>query len=289
LGFNPVWKTDGFSPGVQWISNGFLNQALMIEGCASASPTNHCSTSTSSFGSEAAVSDHTNTHTAYVCPDTSIGDCTTAANGHGAQEETWYRFHVRFETGYQPTVGTQNAIWEFHVDSLTESDAAAHGGVTAYSTTIEVKGEGTSCTGSPPFCDHPGVNPQLYLQVPAGPTSCGNACLTRYFPFGSNSLLIDHWYDMVLHMIWSGSSSAGLVQWYVDGVKAVDVQKATLYTRSDGSWSYGNGFGAYNYRLWANFDSKIDFDEIVWGPTAASIGFGSGVVNPPSGLTATVQ
>jgi hypothetical protein len=262
------WKVDSVSQ-LSFPADGVHNQAVRITDCASRSSSSHCLSSTSTYGEMASVSHNTNVHAGYPCP---VGQsCTTSAGANGIQEETWYRAHIRLAPGYQATPGTQNAILEFHVDSKTEADAKATGGVTAYSTMIDIEAEGPSCSGKPAWCSTPGTNPRLFLQVPGGPTSCGNACLKRFFPFAANSLLIDHWYDMVLHIIWSETS--GYVQWWVDGQKMVDVHTPTEYIRSDGTFSYANGWGLYNYRHWANWVSSVDGDEFMWGPSADSIGF----------------
>ena len=270
----PIWHTDNFGP-LQWVSDGVVNGAVRLEACASPSSSGHCTTSTSSYGQETAVSTNKNTHSGYVCGSGTNpkSDCTAVGDGVGQQEETWYRFHIRLAPGFAATPGTQNALFEFHVDQRTEADAKANGGVTAYSTIIDIKADGPSCSGSPAWCGTPGTNPRLFLQVPGGPTSCGTACQKRIYPFPSNSLLINHWYDMVLHMVWSPTQ--GSVQWWVDGQKMVDVATPTEYVRSDGTWSYATGLGLYNYRHWASWPSSVDGDEFIWGPSAASIGFGT--------------
>jgi hypothetical protein len=278
---NPGWYTDKFGP-LQWPADGFGNQAVRLEACASTSPSTLCTTSTSSYGQETAVSTNHDVHAGYVCGSGTNPSPTCAANGSGVgmEEETWYRVHVRLAPGFQATPGTQNSILEFHVDQRTEADAAAHGGVTAYSTLVGIQAQGTSCSGKPAWCGTPGTNPRLFLQVPGGLTSCGNACLKRFFPFAYNSLLVNHWYDMVLHMMWS--PTAGHVQWWVDGQKMVDVSTPTEYVRSDGTWSYAGSRGLYNYRHWASWSSSVDGEDYIVGPTATSINF-----NPGTPLAAT--
>ena len=280
---NQGWYTDKFG-SLQWPADGLGNEAVRLEACASSSSSNHCSSSTSSYGQETAVATNHNVHAGYVCGSGSNPKSGCAANGSGVgmEEETWYRFHVRLAPGYQATPGTQNSIFEFHVDQRTEADAASHGGGWAYSTMIDIQAQGSSCPGSPAWCGTPGTNPRLFLQVPGGATSCGTACQKRFFPFPSDSLLVDHWYDMVLHIVWS--PTAGYVQWWVDGQKMVDVSTPTEYVRSDGTWSYADSLGLYNYRHWAAWSSSVDGEDVIWGPTADSINFnaGGGGSTPPS-------
>jgi hypothetical protein len=141
----------------------------------------------------------------------------------------------------------------------------------------KLQADGTACSGKPAYCTTAGTNPRLFLQVPGGPTSNPQSA-KRFFPFPKNSLLVDHWYDMVLHMVWS--PTVGYVQWWVDGQKMVDVATPTEYVRSDGTWSYGASLGLYNYRPWAPWASSVDGEQFIWGPTASSINFNPG--NPPS-------
>jgi hypothetical protein len=275
---NSGWYTDHFG-ALQWPTDGLGNQAVRLEACASPSATSHCTTSTSSYAQESGVATNHNVHAGYVCGSGTNPSSTCAANGSGVgkQEETWYRFHVRLAPGFQATPGTQNAIFEVHVDQRTEADAADHGGGWAYSTIVDIQADGTACPGKPAYCTTPGTNPRLFLQVPGGPTSNPQSA-KRFFPFPKNSLLVDHWYDMVLHMVWS--PTVGYVQWWVDGQKMVDVATPTEYVRSDGTWSYGASLGLYNYRPWAPWASSVDGEQFIWGPTASSINFNPG--NPPS-------
>jgi hypothetical protein len=157
-----------------------------------------------------------------------------------------------------------------HVDGRTEADAAEHGSATAYSTDIRIQGNGPKCPGTPAFCKTPATNPQLLIQVAGGSTVNNPNGYKHYFYPGA--VLVDHWYDMVLHIVWS-PTAAGYLQWWVDGEKVVDVRTPTLYVRSDGTWSFTDGLGVYNYRLWANWESSVDGDEFTWGPSAASVGF----------------
>jgi Polysaccharide lyase len=283
---NPGWYTDHFGP-LQWPLDGLGARAVRLDDCASSSATSFCTTSTSSYGQEAAISTETKVHAGFKCGSGDAThpprpDCQMNEWGVGMHEETWYRFHIRLAPGFLATPQTQNSLMEFHVDSRTEADAKAHGGITAYSTTIEIIADGTKCPGSPAYCTVPGTNPRLFLQVPGGSTSCGTACLDRIFPFASNSLLVNHWYDFVLHMVWDASPTVGYVQWWVDGTKMVDKHTSTLYKRSDGTWSYGESMGLYNYRHWASWASAVDGEDFIWGPTASSINF-----NPTATGTAT--
>jgi hypothetical protein len=282
-------QTFPFPPIFTFAPDGNGNQDLQIFNCASSSPSSLCQVSGSSFGAQNAVTTNASVHAGYICGTGTSPrpNCVNVDDGNGMHEETWYRFHFRVPSGYQATPGDQNALMELHVDSKTIADAAAHGGVTAYSTALEVISDG-SCPGSPAFCTSAGTNPRLYLQVPGGATSCGTSCRVIAYQGASNSLLINHWYDIILHAIWDPSPNVGYVQLWIDGTKVLDQHMATQYTRSDGTQSYGENFGFFNYTHWANFSVTTQFENMVWGPTQGSINF-SGAPQAPTGLTATVQ
>jgi hypothetical protein len=251
-----------------FIADGWLNQGRRVTDCASPSATQHCSGSGSNYGQEGGLNaqslpNEDRPHTGRI-----PGSGSNCCDGNGAGGVgTWYRFHVRFPTGYQPTPGSQNTVWEVHVDGRSESQG------TPYSTLIGVQGQGTACAGSPPFCDHAGTQPRFFFQVPGGSLSSPPTLSSmRWYPFALNSLQINHWYDIVVHVNWSDNSTDGWFQCWIDGSLALDVHTPTLYRRSDGTLSYGQSVGLYDYRLWANFAAAVDFDEMLWGPTAASVG-----------------
>src|SRR5690348_7795271 len=58
---NSGWYTDKFGP-LQWPTDGLGNQAVRLEACASPSASSHCTSSTSSYGQESAVSTNHNVH-----------------------------------------------------------------------------------------------------------------------------------------------------------------------------------------------------------------------------------
>jgi hypothetical protein len=256
-----------------FVTDGVSGSALRVRDCASSSATSFCSGSSSTYGQEGGIDvvslpSDDRPHTGRV-----PGSGTNCCDGDGAGSvDTWYRFRLRLPTGYQPTPGLQNTIWEAHVDGKTGSEMKSLGNH-AYSTLIGIQGQGTACPGAPQFCSTAGTQPRFYFQVPGGPTTSSDSqTFKRYYPLPLNSLILNHWYDVVVHVRWSGSSTGGWFQCWLDGTKVLDVTTATLYTRQNGTRSYSQNVGLYHYRLWANWVANVDFDEMVWGPTAASVG-----------------
>jgi hypothetical protein len=171
-------------------------------------------------------------------------------------EDTWYRVRVFFPSDYQPTVGEWNWIVEWHDDGTTYNECNACVSV--------AMGVYTDYTGT-----GYGPNPRLALRLSGGTTS---SIVQATAALPSNSLLRNHWYDLVFHYVWSQSSTKGLAEWWVDGVQQMSRNFPTLYRRSDGS-SSTNGFGLYNYRLSATWSDSVLFDNAAVGPTRGSVGF----------------
>jgi Polysaccharide lyase len=269
---NPIWNPDP-SSAMSW-TTGYSGQALRITDCASSDATHPCQTSTSSYGQ---VSEDrvwgTYAHAGWL-----PGSSTDLSRGNGQPEDSWYRFKLRLPAGYKATPGSQNTVFEFHLDSKTQTNASSVG-ANAYSTLIGVAADppsgytvDTACPGTPHFCTVAGTNPRLYLQIAGGVIPAANDGVLRV-NMPSGSLLIDHWYDVVLHVYWSPDATVGHVQWWLDGTKVADTYHATEYTRTDGTLSYGANMGFMNYRYWANWSAAVDSDELTWGPDAGSVGF----------------
>ena len=87
----------------------------------------------------------------------------------------------------------------------------------------------------------------------------------------SNSLVRDHWYNLVFHFVWHTDSSIGRAEWWVDGTQVVSTHFPTLYTNPDGRSSY-NTCDLVNYHWVAPWTSEVDFDDVAIGPSRASVG-----------------
>ena len=268
---NPFWNPDPVA-AMSWTS-GFAGQGLRLTACASSDAAHLCQNSTSSYGQ--VIENRvwgTYAHAGWL-----PGSSTNLSYGNGQSEDSWYRFKLYFPSDYQPTPGSQNTVFAFHVDGKTEANASSVGSH-AYSTLIGVASDppigytiDSACPGTPHFCTKAGVNPRLYLQMAGGVIPAQSGGVSR-FNMPSGSLKLDHWYDVVLHVYWSPDPAVGHVQWWLDGAKVLDSYRATEYTRTDGTLSYGSNMGFFNYRYWASWAAGITGDELVWGPTAASIG-----------------
>jgi hypothetical protein len=259
---NSFWRNEG---GSSFISDGASNQALRVHDCASTS-TSHCSGSSSAYGQLQGI--NANSTPTNDVPHTGrvLGSGSGCCDGNGAGNvDTWYRFKIRFPTGYAATPGFQNVLWELHIDDKTTSLGAGQN-----STMLSIQSDpGSSvCPGSPQFCTTQGTNPRFAFQVTGGTTS--NVMNNHY---QLQPLVLNHWYDLVIHEYFSADPTLGHFECWIDGVHVVDVHQPTLVKRSDGTLSYAEDLLFLDYRLWSGWASDVDYDEVVWGPSASSVGF----------------
>jgi hypothetical protein len=170
-------------------------------------------------------------------------------------QDSWYRVRVRFPTDYEPVTGDWNWIVEWHDDAVTSSYGAKSIAVGVYSDYPQVSGEA-------------GKNPRLVLRLGGGSSTSPSY---EAIELPSNSLVRDHWYDMVFHFVWHTNSSIGLAEWWLDGDQIVSWHFPTLFTNPDGTSSY-NTCDLMNYHWAAPWTSEIDFDQVVIGPSRSSVG-----------------
>jgi hypothetical protein len=188
----------------------------------------------------------------YLYPDVCHAGWTTQ---RVLGQDTWYHVRVRFPTDYAPTTGDWNYVIAWHDDSLTSSYGAHSIAMGVWTDYPEVYGQ-------------VGKNPRLVLRL-AGGSSTSPTYQPIQLP--SNSLLRNHWYDLLFHFVWHTSASTGLAEWWVDGRQIVSQHFPTLFTNPGGISSY-NTCDLVNYHLVAPWTSEIDFDDVTIGPTRVSVG-----------------
>jgi hypothetical protein len=107
--------------------------------------------------------------------------------------------------------------------------------------------------------------------------SGGGVYVNRYFPGNYDdpnlaapdapAFTLGVWHRVVFRKIWAVDPAVGLVEWWVDGVKLASQHLQTQATNDYYSWA------VYNYRVNVNGSSKIHYDGLKWGSTAAAVGF----------------
>jgi hypothetical protein len=238
-----AYFADDFESGLgQWSEEGASSQFTLVSGWSGQGALLTDSSSSSGPNSSSQMA------SLYLNP----GAKAAASAGN----DTWYHVKVMFPSDYQPTTGQWNWIVEWHDDT----------------TTTNVCGLSCVSIGMGVYTDYPvttgyGQNPRLALRISGGTTT---NIVQKTFEMPSNSLLRNHWYDLMFHIVWSANASVGRVEWWVDGQQQGSTYASTLYTLPDGSTST-NGFGLYNYRLSATWQASVGFDHVRIGPTQASV------------------
>jgi hypothetical protein len=199
-------------------------------------------------------------------PSGSNGTIASLYFGSGSQygqhtangESTWYRERIRFPGGglYVPVVGD----WNIHNSWHTQF------GCGALSNFVGVRGSGSNSS-------LPATSAQLVIALRGGTLGSGSCPdATQEVRYADPApLLYDHWYDIVVHFVWK--PSGGSVQWYVDGQLIYSNSSLSTLLTYNGQVDQP-GFGIYNYRQdMFSGSSRVDFDQTLIGPTAASVGF----------------
>jgi hypothetical protein len=251
------WSGGGGGGETTFVSDGSVNQAMRIT-----LPGASQSETSQSYGQAwADWVDARYAHAGYVA-----GQDTTT--GNGKEEDTWYRFRFRAPIGFQPTAGTQNSLWEVHVDDKTAQEMASYGQA-ARSTMLLIRASGVPSLWN----TQPGTKPRFELQAAGGATNDPAGKVVADYAWSGNTLKPGRWYDFVIHAVWAQAADGGRIQLWENGVKVLDVARSMNYTRSDGTYSFGECAGLYYYRHWASWPASVDYDEFVLGPTAVSVGF----------------
>jgi len=235
----------------------------------------------------------------------------TVADTFGADMETWYRVRQMWPSSdhhWMPGLLPLADSFAWHdqqidLDNLTPADGGPG------SPRIRTNGTGTAWGGETvgggytmPYVTYEGTVPALTELLIGGPTTnydvatvdttlrvgtaFGNNAANRTnsiikTPSGvANPLSLDTWYDIVCRRRWSAGTTLnaasswtnGLSQVWVNGTLVVDVDHPTVWWRTTNVHGFF-GLGVYCYHCWASYSRSVVYDAIVWGPSAASIGF----------------
>jgi hypothetical protein len=162
--------------------------------------------------------------------------------------EMWLRFSVRFPTGFVPTDGEWNWWAEWHNNR-----------------------------GYPPCCEYANVAwtvksyphknqaPYLAMRVLGGQSEAP----VKTWVDGP-TLQLDHWYEVVFHVVWSNNPDVGLAEWWIDGQLLFSQRLATLFRRPGGESSLVNIDLGY-YRMHAHWPATVYYDDARLGPTRDSV------------------
>jgi Polysaccharide lyase len=129
--------------------------------------------------------------------------------------DTWFRMQVAFPDGTNPAFPGKfvHSVMSSGWDTFLEWHSAPNAG---YSTMVGV-------WGSDP--------PHLQLRPVGGAASNQTFAYIR----DPNNLQYNHWYDILVHQVFSDDPNVGYIEWWVDGVQKYAAHFPTLTRRADGS------------------------------------------------------
>jgi Polysaccharide lyase len=195
---------------------------------------------------------------------TASGSDSTYLFNHGKSylgndgQDNWVHFRMMLPAGYQPTPGEWNIFNEFHNNSdfISYYNSGSIGWEYP-----EIALYVTNYTGDVPH---------LMYRVRGGIDGASN--------FDGSDVLVpaqlqlNHWYDIMLHIVWSPTSTTGLFEWWLDGTKIASLHRPTLWQRPDGSTDQVE-LELNNYRQHTTYNSTVYYSKLKTGPSQASVGF----------------
>ncbi len=170
-------------------------------------------------------------------------------------QQLWQRFFVYFPPDFRATPGDWNWFAEWHND----------GGYRPFVERREITWEYANLSWTVRNLRVP----RIALRVLGGPS----ASPKRIWSNAQTRLKLGHWYDILVHVVWSPDPAVGRVDWWLDGKRLLSITTPTLYTRPDGSVSSAAAELGY-YRLHADYPARVFYDEALLGTIAASVCLG---------------
>jgi hypothetical protein len=177
-------------------------------------------------------------------------------------QSNWVHYQLMFPADYRPTPGEWNVENEFHNNSRFEQ--WVDNGYMSWEYP-EVALYVTNYTGKVPYLmyrvrggvDQQGSDNYAGTDIPAG-----------------RRLLLNHWYDILLHVVWSPDPAVGQFEWWLDGKRIASIHRPTLWQRPDGSYDHVD-IELNNYRQHATWNATIYYGKLKIGPSQASVAFTS--------------
>jgi hypothetical protein len=176
------------------------------------------------------------------------------ANG----QDNWLHFRMMLPVGYVPTAGEWNIFNEFHNNSNYMS--FYNRGVIGW----EYPELALYVT------NYSGDVPHLMYRVRGGVDGADNFSGTDASV--PAQLQLGHWYDILLHVVWSPSATTGLFEWWLDGTKITSLRRPTLWQRPNGTTDHVE-LELNNYRLHATWNATVYYGKLKVGASQASVAF----------------
>jgi hypothetical protein len=197
-------------------------------------------------------------------------------------QDTWYRVQMMLPNpGYTGTerAWTTSVLTEWHVDDYTSSHSPNEANI--WFGTVRAKNPDGSTAPEHFWFKLAGGDERMgasSVQITHnGNLSCPNYPTEEYMGYKQidvTSLLmpqLNHWYDLLFHFHWSSTAGTARSTVWIDGQQAFDSNCPNLTITPDGVQGTDT-FGVYNYRSITSGSSETRFDEVLVGPTRASVG-----------------
>jgi hypothetical protein len=159
---------------------------------------------------------------------------------------------------YRPTPGEWNIFNEFHDD-------------TGYETFVN---QGLIGWEYPEIAlyvtNYTGDVPHLMYRVRGGIDGTDNFNGTDVRV--PDRLQLGHWYDILLHVVWSPNASTGVFEWWLDGKPIASIHRPTLWQRPDGSTDRVS-LELNNYRQHASWNATVYYSKLEVASSRAAVGF----------------
>jgi hypothetical protein len=175
-------------------------------------------------------------------------------------QSNWIHYRLMFPRGYRPTQGEWNIENEFHNDSNY----------------IQWVNNGYMKWEYPEVAlyvtNYTGHAPGLMYRVRGGRDAAGSDNYDGRDIRAPRRLRLSHWYDVLLHIVWSPDPKVGRFEWWLDGKRIASIRRPTLWQRPDGSYDHAN-IELNNYRKHATWNATVFYGRLEVGSTRSSVRF----------------
>jgi polysaccharide lyase-like protein len=175
-------------------------------------------------------------------------------------QSNWIHFRLMFPLGYRPTRGEWNVENEFHNNSNYLQWVNSGYMTWEYP---EVALYVTNYTGRVP---------RLMYRIRGGRDAAGSDNYDGRDVQAPRRLRLNHWYDVLLHIVWSPDPNVGRFEWWLDGTRIASIRRPTLWQRPDGSYDHTD-IELNNYRKHATWNATVYYGRLEIGSTRSSVRF----------------
>jgi len=178
-------------------------------------------------------------------------------------QETWEHFQFMFPANrYHPAPGNWNWLVQHHNDSGYKRFVKSGQIVWEYPELVW----GVNTAAKLPDGK---VATAFFMRVWGGDdTKPGTPTIV----YTGEALRYDHWYDVLVRVVWSTDAKTGFVAWWMDGKKIYEAPHPTLWTRPDGTKDHVN-FEFSNYRKHDTTTSTVYFGRVKLGSSRRAVEF----------------